>query len=154
MHGGLIVTNSKEQSMQVYEQIRGMEVARGLRIARLGSISFLIPHIVKKDVDGRVRLPSSTEMETISKENCLKVSDWSSLDLLIATPDQIDDILSRGGKKGPKRLNPAWIIFEDYELMFQNRDRIEELRMMLRHFLGTQKSELKEFNEHRKVVKY
>lgn len=151
IHGALIITNSKEQSLQIYRLIRELASDRDLNMARLGSISFLIPHILKKDSTGKSRLPSHGDMETISKENFVKVSDWKSLDLLIATTDQLDDILNRGGKRGPGRLNPAWIVFEDYELMFQDKDKVEELRMMLRHFLGTQKSELKDFNTHRKV---
>lgn len=150
-----MLTNSKEQSAQAYAKIRRLSEG-GLQAARLGSLSFVMPHIVKKPA-ARGQPPQMTNhqaMEIISRQNSVKAADWLALDVLVATVDQTESVLDGGGRSGEARLNPRWIVIEDCELMFDKADWLADLRSMFRHFLGTHKSELKEFNDQRKVLLY
>ena len=93
----------------------------------------------------------ASSMAVASLENLVKAADWQDLDILIATIDQVDDLLARGGKQGDGRLNPKWLVMEDYELMFADKEYTEELRLILRQFMGMTNSTLKEFNGNRRV---
>lgn len=156
MHGAVFLTNSKEQSIQTYELLSEMARQNSLQISRLGSVSFVIPHVLKKTTKAPepVTNQQSANMATLSMENLVKIADWGELDILVATIDQLDDLLSRGSKQGAGKLNPKWLVMEDYELMFSNKDYTEELRLILRQFMGMTNSTIKEFNEKRRVPSF
>lgn len=152
LHGAVFLTNSKEQSIQTYESLTRIVKGHQLQVSRLGSVSFVIPHVLKKvknqEPDANMQASS---MAVASLENLVKAADWQDLDILIATIDQVDDLLARGGKQGDGRLNPKWLVMEDYELMFADKEYTEELRLILRQFMGMTNSTLKEFNGNRRV---
>ncbi len=149
MHGCLVITNSKEQAMINYTRIKSMvDPNSDLRISRLGSVSFVIPHV---SMTARQPNTPQSKLSDISIDNMAKATNWNKLDVLICTINQLEDVLKSRAMGHPRNLNPKWIILEDYEIMFNRKEKIEAIRTVLRQFLGTVKATMKEYNARRKV---
>lgn len=210
LHGALILTASKDHSSQVYKKIKFLQketnnldklakdqnkdssssissietttniTAPPLEISRLGSISFLIPHIKPLPPGIKATAPAPTQAETIKMEresitNFAKAADWDYLDVLVGAVSQIEDILELkelGSELGTIKtdeiselselvnLQPKYVVVEDFDLFFGSdqismdeftEDNLECLKIVLRYFTGKIKSPLREYNKHRKV---
>lgn len=118
-----------------------------------------MPHVVKKE-EKKPHI-SREHMEFVSEQNMLKCTSWDKTDLLICTPDRLSRILEQESKmitEGTKtsfkiqhRINPSFLAFLDYESMFTSKDELASLRPILRHFIGSYRSDLKTENQIRKV---
>jgi hypothetical protein len=136
-----------------------MQLDTRFQSSRLGSISFLIPHVLKKELIN----PNTTreEMEKVSEVNMIKSTAWNKTDLLICTADRLSrmiDLESQilgSGSRSPlpnySRINPAFLIFLDFECLFSSKEDLQNLRPILRHFIGAHRSDLKLVNQTRKV---
>lgn len=170
LHGALILTASKDHSSQVYKKIKFLQketnnldklakdqtkdssssissietttniTAPPLEISRLGSISFLIPHIkpLPPGIKATAPPPAPTQAETIKMEresitNFAKAADWDYLDVLVGAVSQIEDILELkelGSELGTTKtdeiselselvnLQPKYVVVEDFDLFF------------------------------------
>ena len=88
----------------------------------------------------------------MSIENIARSVEWKKVDFLLCTPSQLQSVFDVKGLGYGLKINPRWIVIEDYELMFENKAEIETIRRILREYLGTVKSARKEQNKLRKFV--
>lgn len=157
MHGGLIITNSKEQSAEMYKHVKSLDTQAQLSVARLGSIAYVAPHIdylvYALDEQSNEEKRNSVDFDAVSVENTVRCADFSQLDILICTVSQLTEILRRKVSTNPFELNPKYVIINNYDILFENQAKWEALRSILRHFLGSFKSVLKDYNPKRKVLR-
>lgn len=159
LHGGILLCGTKESSLRAFREAKQITCSSDLNLSRLGSISFLMPHVLKKE-DVKPGM-SREHMEYLSEINMMKSATWDKTDLLICTPERLAKILEQEtklislGSKSPlkitSRLNPAFMIFLDFEHLFSSKDALQNLRPILRQFLGNQRSDMKADNTLRKV---
>lgn len=116
--GLLVMTNTKEQSTEVYRQIRLADTEGKLKVSRLGSISFVAPRL---DVNSVLCKKNVMQSNETSVNNLVKVAESEDLDILIATPLQLS-ILSPMSNV----FRPSYALFQDFELMFEGPDRLTE----------------------------
>ncbi len=116
--GLLVLTNTKEQSAEIYKQIRLSDTEGKLKVSRLGSISFVAPRL---DVNSVLCKKNVMQSNETSVNNLIKVAESEELDVLIATPLQLS-ILSPMSNV----FRPHFAVFQDFELMFDGPDRLTE----------------------------
>lgn len=110
--GALILSNSIEQSVDLYRELKLLSPERGLRVSRLGSVSYLAPQI-GADADSR-------GLAEASRANLRRVAEDEHLDVLIATPGQLA-LLPRSSRV----FRPQILLVEDFELQFQKESSNE-----------------------------
>jgi superfamily II DNA/RNA helicase len=110
--GALILSNSVEQSVELYRELKLLSAERGLKVSRLGSVSYAAAQ-VGVDADDR----SLTEA---SRANLRKVAEDEQLDVLIATTGQLAHL-----SQSTRVFNPKILLVEDFELQFQNESSNE-----------------------------
>ena len=103
--GALILSNSVEQSIELYRELRLLSAGRSLRLSRLGSASYLAPQI-GAGADSR-------SLAEAAKANLRRVAEDEQLDVLIATPGQLALL-----PKSARIFNPRILLVEDFELQF------------------------------------
>lgn len=162
-YGMLVITNSKEQSISVYQHIRNREPS--LSVSRLGSISFVAPHVLTarqiEENNNTSSYPAPPEM--VSMRNLISSMNWNKLDVLVVSADQLEGVMrATPENKNPyfaavtrsagfAAPNPEYVMIMDYEIMFSIIEDIQNLRTVLRHYMGTVKSVNREVNLLRKV---
>ena len=147
MHGCVVITNSKDQSVEVYRSMRLADSGGVLNIRRLGSVSYLSPHVeYMKDMAKMDR----DELEDVSISNLAQSANWNSTDVLVCTVGQLVNMID--DETVGMDINPKYIIMEDCELMMTNEENMKMVRKLLRLFLGKYRSSKSQDNKNRKFI--
>jgi superfamily II DNA/RNA helicase len=110
--GALILSNSIEQSIEIYREIKLLRAERELRVSRLGSVSYVAPQI---DLDA-----DRASHAEASRANLRRIAEEERLDILIATPGQLASL-----PRSSRVFKPQILLVEDFELQFQKKSSNE-----------------------------
>ena len=147
-HGAIVLTNCKDQSMDMYRRLKTEHAASGsLKVRRFGSISFLMPHVAAMKELSKLK---REELEATSYENMFRSADWDDTDVLVCTYNQLENLLTSQHTDFIRKLNPKYFLVEDAEIMMAHN--LEAMRKIFRVFFGKYRSSKAEFNLRRKVV--
>lgn len=114
----LVLTNSREQSIDVYRQIKEMDREGDLKISRLGSISIVCPHLMPGEEARGARFPAELTnfYNEVSLTNLAQVAEDPALDILIAAPWQLTALSAWS-----RVYRAETVILEDFELLFEEQ---------------------------------
>lgn len=113
--GVLILTSSKDQSVDIYTQLVRADKERKLKISRLGSASYLAPHL---EPNQSTKRSEYNRLNEISIENLKNIAESDSLDILVATLSEAS-ILSPWSPV----FKPLLVVFQDFELLLDINNR-------------------------------
>lgn len=76
------------------------------------------------------------KVASLSQQNVTNTINWKKLDVLVATPSQLENVIKAKNRSDAYDVNPKYLVVDEFDQILNDQNQFDSLKFILKLFAG------------------